>query len=557
LAALLLVPLLALLAAALGGQLALEEISRVGNARAELYRAYLVGLLERPAGVPLALAYDPLVLDAVEGDAAARKRLNGKLATLAEAAGISDLYVMDGQGTTVAANNWNREVSFLGRNFAFRSYFTTAMRGETGRAFALGTTSRQPGYYVAQPVRRGQAVVGAVVAKVVLDRLEDIPADTPERVLVTDPDGVVFLTHTPAWRFHSLETLSPERLADIEADQRYPGITIQPLPGRLADGQAVLEEDGTVYRYLVRSLELPGGGWHLHVLLETGTTAVRALSWGAAGGFGALALMLAGAMLAHRRSAAAAERLRSLLEREELERRIRERTAELVQAAKLATIGQMAAGIVHEVNQPLAAIRAFADNAVQFLDRGCEDRARTNLGEIAALVDRLAGITRSLKGFARRPGDQLDTVRLDVAVDKALALVGQRLRAQRVTVSANVAGIAVRAEDVRLQQVLVNLIANSLDALEGRPSPLLSVAAHEEGEAVVVEVADNGVGIPDAVLPKLFDPFFTTKEVGEGLGLGLPIASAIVRDFGGILTAGNQPGGGARFVLTLVRAEAT
>jgi two-component system, NtrC family, C4-dicarboxylate transport sensor histidine kinase DctB len=554
-AALLAVPLAAVLSAAFGEQQALDRIAAAGDARTGLYRAYLEGRLERPAGVPLALASDATVVAAAGGDGRAAGRLNAGLAALAAAAGISDLYVMDGGGTTVAANNYDSATSFVGRNFAFRPYFTAAMRGETGRAFALGATSHQPGYYVAQPVRRGEAVIGAVVAKVVLDRLDALPAGNPEKVMVTDPDGIVFITDTPAWRFHSLESLTPDRLAAIEREQRYPGVTILPIPGRLGDRLALV--DGV--RYQVSSLELPGelpgSGWRLHVLQDTRAAEDAALVWGTAGGFAAVALMLALYGVARHRRLVRHEQQRGRQERDELERRVRERTAELIQAAKLATIGEMAAGMVHEVNQPLAAIRAFAENAVQFLDRGRLDRTRANLGEIAVLVDRLAGITRSLKGFARRPAERLDAVDLAASVDKALALVGQRLRGQGVELAVEIPTLAVQAEDVRMQQVLVNLIANALDALQDAARPALSVAAWPEGERVVLRVADTGPGIAEAVLPRLFDPFFTTKPAGEGLGLGLSIASAIVRDFGGTLTAGNRPDGGAEFTLTLKRVE--
>ena len=230
---------------------------------------------------------------------------------------------------------------------------------------------------------------------------------------------------------------------------------------------------------------------------------------------------------------------------------------ELTQAVKLAALGQMSAGIAHEINQPLAAIRSFADNAVVLLERGRPDAVRDNLAEIADLTDRMASITRQLKGFARRASGSLGPVSVQAAVGQALALLESRLRRDDVVVDVDLpAGpVWVMGEDVRLQQVLVNLIGNAADAMRTVPRRTLAIALALEGDDALLTVRDVGTGIAETDLPRLFVPFFTTKEAADGLGLGLSISHGIVEDFGGALTAANHPDGGAVFTIRLKRTE--
>ncbi len=287
-------------------------------------------------------------------------------------------------------------------------------------------------------------------------------------------------------------------------------------------------------------------------------------------------------LLLHRR-----RRARRLLEekervRVELERRVAERTAELsrsnallrgeveersraeadlrraqddlVQAAKLAALGQTAAGIAHEVNQPLAAMRTYSDNATVLLARGRAEDAKANLASISALTERIARVTQDLKGFARKASGAVEPVSVQAAVAAALALLGHRLRRQGVRVSADLpeAEIRVWAEQVRLEQVLVNLLQNGLDALEGAAGPEIGISVEAAGERVAVAVSDNGPGIGAEDAPRVFSAFFTTKN--DGLGLGLSISRGIVQDFGGSLTHRERPGGGAVFAVELRRA---
>ena len=594
-------PLISLACGSWGAARARAELTAETRGTLEAIRANLVSELEKHEAVPflLAEANETAALLAHPTPEAV-DRLNRRLAATAEAVHAAALYVIDGGGTTLAASNWDGDASFVGKNFAYRPYFQAALRGEVGRYFALGTSSRQPGYYIAYPVRAenrtpdadpprpDRRILGTVVIKLGMERVEQAWAAGSERVIVADADGVIIITNTPDWRYRSLKPLEPAALARIAASQKFPDIVIEPLPvtGQPLDPVPAFDAGETIgiggvgeaargARYVVVSSPVPGTDWTLSLLLDTNTIQSQAMTAALLGGFATAIAILAGYQLLHRWMRAQERLADQRRAREDLERRVEARTAdlarvneelrsaqnELVQAAKLAALGQISASVAHEINQPLSAIRAYADNALVLLERGRTATARDNLAEIAELTRRLAEITRQLKGFARKAAGTLGPVNLAGAVDAALTLLGHRLRRERIQVrlEAPAAGDGppplVIAEDIRLQQVLVNLFTNAIDAMKGRPERLLGLEIERTDGAVVLRVRDSGPGIDETALPHLFEAFFTTKALGSGLGLGLSISAGIAHEFGGSLAAANHPEGGALFTLSLPPAE--
>ena len=345
--------------------------------------------------------------------------------------------------------------------------------------------------------------------------------------------------------------------------------------------------NGAAREYLVLAEPMSEAGWTVSVLLDTAPVHAQALTSITA----ALLLLglavLAAAILLQRRA-----RLRERLEMQrtaqaELEQRVALRTADLaqvnqqletevaerratelqlrqtqsdlIQAGKLAALGQMSAALSHELNQPLTAVKTYADNAAILIERNRTEEARDNVSRISSLADRMASISRHLRNFARKPNEQLGPVALAEVVKDTLEIVAWRLKAARTEVAVDLgpAPLIVRAGQIRLQQVLVNLISNAADAVEGQETRRITLAAHRKDGKVTISVADNGPGIADAIAPRIFDPFFTTKGVGKGLGLGLSISYNIIKDFGGDLAVVNQVEGGARFTITLDEATAS
>lgn len=226
---------------------------------------------------------------------------------------------------------------------------------------------------------------------------------------------------------------------------------------------------------------------------------------------------------------------------------------DLIQAAKLAALGQMAAGLSHELNQPLAAIRSHAHNGALLLERGRPEEAQKAIGRIQALTTRAADLIAHLRRFARKPGVVLNPVSVGDVIETALSLFEPRFEAERVTLTRELpAGrLHVHAEEIRLEQVLVNLIANALDAIAGMEGAAIAIGARRNGHRVEIWVADSGPGIDRAHLERIFDPFFTTKPVGSGLGLGLSLSYNIIKDLGGTLAVAEAGPAGTRFLITL------
>lgn len=543
------VPLAAALTAGWAAEGAEADLRARARSQLALYDANLRAELERHAAVPLALAQDAEVAALLAAPTPERiDRMNRKLEGIAQALGASAFYIMDSSGLTLTASNWNAPATFVGQNFAYRPYFRMAIERGEGHHFALGTTSFVPGYYTAHRVVAENRTLGAVVLKVGFDHLERAWAPGQERLLVTDRDGMVFITNVEDWRYRAL----PRRLPLAPPPVPDEGLDVLPWAfGGAADRIAILEK-GRERRYLLSSVAVPGGDWTLHSLTGLEPVTARAQVAGLLAAAAVALAALAGYALALRRVAQAERLALQDAARAELERRVAEATAELretenelTQAAKLAALGQMSAGIAHEINQPLAAMRSYADNAVVLLERGRMESVRTNLGEIAELTDRMAAITRQLKGFARRASGRLGPVSAHGAIAQALSLLEARLRRDGVTVETDLPEdtVWVVGEDVRLQQVLVNLIGNAADAMRDAPLRRLRIVLTAADGEALLSIADTGTGIREADLPRMFVPFFTTKEAGEGLGLGLSISHGIVEDFGGSLTAANRRDG--------------
>jgi len=240
-------------------------------------------------------------------------------------------------------------------------------------------------------------------------------------------------------------------------------------------------------------------------------------------------------------------------ERRLTEKQLKKTQADLVQAGKLAALGQMSAALSHEFNQPLAAVKAYAENAGTFLDRDRTEEARDNITRISGMADRMAAISKHLRNFARRPQDKTGPVPMLAVIDDALELMRPRLETAGAVLSYHPpeAEVWVTGGRVRLQQVIVNLIGNALDAMAARTPPELDLSLSLDGARCRLDLRDHGPGLSDEALSQAFDPFFTTKDPGQGLGLGLSISYNIVRDFNGRLSAANHPQGGAVFTVEL------
>lgn len=436
-----------------------------------------------------------------------------------------------------------------------------ARQGRLGReAIALDGGERVYGF--ASGVWEDGALLGILAVYVDFDPVEATWSLSTNPIFVTDRSGIVFLTNRPAWRLKPVSDL----MSGTSSARRM-----------LLGGEQIPHGDAT--------LSLPLLDWELHVLSDQRPLASARWTGGV---IAALVCLLLGAIAAYfvqrreahtlrmRRDRATALRLERLVrertralsetnlslsreidERRQTEDRLRKTQAELVQAAKLAVLGQMSTALSHEFNQPLAALRTYSDNARRFLEKGKLDNVSDNLTRIGGLVDRMAGLSRSLLSFSRKPGNKTGAVALEPVLEESLLLVEPRARKAGVLVKRDMADAAhqVLGGHIRLSQVFVNLISNAVDAVSGQDQGCVWIAVRHHEDEIAVLVEDNGSGVPEDIGEKIFEPFFTTKEVGSGIGIGLSIVRNILDEFDGRIDLDDSDHGGARFTVRLKMAE--
>nr|WP_153313203.1 sensor histidine kinase [Sinorhizobium meliloti] len=569
----------------------MQEASSQANTALRLAVAALSGHLNRYQALPALIADHDDVKELVTRprDRRLRGAVNSYLKEINELLKSSDIYVITPDGNTIAASNYDGPTSFVGENFSYRPYFQDALKGDQSRFYALGTTSLKRGYYFGAPIRVGGEIRGVIVFKVDIETIEASWQGGEYRIFVSDPEGIIFMSGNPAWLYAGILPLTPDRLARTEGSRRYADARLRPLPAvqsELSGHRLLRVSEGSEREYLALSHYMPEADWTVNVLTDTASVRTQALTTVAAVMLLLCLAALAIAIIIQRRTRLRERILMQEQAQEELERRVEERTADLarvnsqieaeiaerrlteqqlrqtqadlIQAGKLAGLGQMSAALSHEFNQPLAAAKTYADSAALLIERGRTAEASDNIRRISGLIDRMASISRHLRNFARKPNEKLGPVRLDEVVRDTLEIVETRLKAAGAEMDIDIGDeLAVLAGSVRLQQVLVNVISNAADAVEGLDDRKLSVRAWREGGRAALTVRDRGAGVAPAVAQRIFDPFYTTKGVGRGLGLGLSISYNIIKDFGGSLTVSNHSEGGAVFRIELALAGET
>lgn len=544
---------------------AMQTDARRASEQLTLYANGLHTLIERYRALPAVLALDPELIDALRGPVgeSLQDALNRKLERINGAANSSTLELLDRTGLAVAASNWRLPTTYVGSNYGFRPYFKQTRSQGTGSFYAVGVTSGVPGYFLSSAVNDEHGrFLGAMVVKLEFPELEREWRQGSDILLVSDARGIIFIANQNGWRYRELQPLSAADRAELAETRQYDKQPLVPLHHQLltrfderSTFSRVQGPDGSA-DYLWESLPLTTEGWTLH-LLRKPQVSEDARNAALSGAAVWLSLVFA-VLFVSQRLRIARLRQRS---REELTRLVEERTRELrtaqeglVQSAKLAALGQMSAALAHEINQPLTTQRMQLETLRLLLDHGRHEQARQALEPLEQMLTRMAALTGHLKTFARNsPGGLRERLDLATVVDQALHLLDTRIRGEQVEVALYLARPAwVRGDAIRLEQVLINLLHNALDAMADKRYKRLEIRIEAEDERWHLSVLDSGGGIKDADLARVFDPFFTTKPVGEGLGLGLAISYGIVHEAGGQLQVDNLPGG-ARFSLTLPR----
>lgn len=519
--------------------------------RLALYSGNILSELQRTSVVPLLLARDPVLTNALEtGDFS---KSSAQLISAREDIAAASIRLLDMDGRVVAATNRN----LLGTSYASEPFFVEAQRSrETIFTAASGATGATEFDYSRALVADGRAI-GVIVVEAELSKFERSWAGISDAVAVTDSEGRIILTTEPKWRGLTVAEALSARSAPtaIERALQVTADWANEPPDAYLRGQAVMRTE----------TRIPFRGWRMiaftsYESVREKVNAVLAMEIMGfaillAAGFYVLPRRARVQSLAYRRESADLRALnarlsREIAEREKVQKDLAVAEQTLAQSSKLAALGEMSAAVSHELNQPLAAMKTYLAGARLLLQRARTEEALSSFQRIDDLIERMGAITRQLKSYARKGGEAFEPVDLRAAISSALAMMEPQLKARTVRITRVLPRepVMVMADRIRLEQVIINLLRNALDATKGRAEPAIELIL-ATGETAVLGVRDNGPGISD--LQKLFEPFWTTKKPGEGTGLGLAISSSIVSDFGGRLTAHNAEEGGAVFEMQL------
>lgn len=522
--------------------------------------------IERFRYLPAVISRDERVIALLRRPANGVAPVNAYLQTVRAMSGVDEIYVLDTGGLTLASSNWNEPGSFVGNRYDFRPYFTDAMATGEGRYYAVGVTTGKPGYFLSSVIGEVARPLGVVVAKVDMAPLAETWSRAGELTAIADSAGVVFLSGAAGWHYRPLYPLDQTALADIAAEQRYHAIDIaERVPigepfGPEGTGQIV--QDGQAM--MAAQIAIEPDGWTLVSALPMQRVNDEAQL---TAGLVALAclLTLAVALFVRQRGQIARLRIR---QNADLEQRVAERTAalahevevrthaettlrgtqdSLIHAARLAALGRMSAAIVHEVSQPLSALDSLVAAAGLHSQRSAPAEVQRTLASARALLGRMQRMVKHLKTFSSRrdigPPEPIDC---NGVVEEAMAIVEPRTRERgvRLIFSGGRGLPEVAGNPIRIEQALVNLLTNAIDATSLAGHDLVSITTGYDGGSLVLQVIDSGSGISEQVRQRMLEPFFTTKATGEGLGLGLAITQLILEESAGSLVFETAPDGG-------------
>ncbi|MBO9472293.1 sensor histidine kinase [Shimia sp. R10_1] len=528
-----------------------ENTRNRAELRLALYSGNLLSELRRNAIVPQLLAKDPELIGALESQDFSSS--TARLISFVDEIGAASLLLLDEGGRTVAATDRTR----LGTLYRDQQFFVNALRSNA----TLFTTAREDTganrFIYSRRLESQGTTLGVIAVEVDLQKFERAWAGISDAVLVTDSEGVIILASEPRWR----------GTTEVEALARQPALGAIERAFKVTSDWTQVPADAYLQGEAVMRMgaRIPFRGWQMasftpYASVREKVNAVLALEIMGfaillAVGFYVLGRKSASRMVFFQRESVELRRLNQRLQREIAERERMQLSLEvaeqsLAQSSKLAALGEMSAAVSHELNQPLAAMKTYLAGARLLVQRNRPEEALTSFQRIDDLIARMGAITKQLKSYARKGGDELHPVDMGEAVASALSMMEPQLRQRKVQISKIVPSetVKVMGDRVRLEQVMINLLRNALDATEAVTDPEIEILL-AAGETATLTVRDNGPGIDN--LDSLFEPFFTTKQPGDGVGLGLAISSGIVNDLGGRLTARNGETRGAVFEVQL------
>lgn len=577
--------------------------------------------LDKFKQIPDLLSHDPRLLSyfdqSPQSDRMTTTQLNKLLFEWSSQSQADTIYIHNPSGTVVASSNYQKAQTFVGENFSFRPYFASAIKGNNTQYVALGARSNVRGYFLSSPLYIAKEVVGVITVKVSLENLENILTSDDFEIIVLDSNQVVFLSSQIHWLYHSLLPLSEQQQQDIALQRQYGQSQISIIEAFRSSSVAkeineANQSNGIPASQEQRNLtanqlfklgnfnlyptEISHNQYQVIALKETNAEILKVLQIDVI--FVVIYSLVALIAWSWRQTyvaKVALTRLNQNLEQavdkrtqylkqsnqqlqqtifqyQESQLKLKQTEQELTQTAKLAVLGELSASINHEINQPLAALRTYSENSVKLLEMGRSDLVKSNLDKMIALNASITKIITRLKVFTRKvTKQQHHKANLHQAINNATTILSTLMLKHGITLRLSTVpnDINIAIHPTELEQVLVNLIHNAIQALQQQcleqetlkeqqaqghhlnqlASPQIGVEWQLQNDTCRLIIWDNGIGISDDKLEQLFDPFFTTKP--EGLGLGLSISKRIIEAYHGTIKATQRAPSGMLFSLDI------
>ena len=519
--------------------------------RLTLYSGNLKSELQRNSIVPKLLASDQELIGALHSQDFSTS--TQRLIDFVEEIGAASLMLLDKDGRTVASTDRNN----LGSMHREKAFFVEATRSNDTVFTLVPKETGGVDFYYSRRIEFQNRFIGVVSVEVDLHKFERAWAGISDAIMVLDSEGSIILATDPRWR----------GVSETEALARLPPVTALTQAMHFTAGLTGYEDSTYIQGEAVMRIagRVPFRGWQIVLFTAFSSVREKVNSILALEVMGFTLLLAMIFYLANRRTrlrlkifeneSAELRRLNERLQREITEREKVQKTLEvaeqsLAQSSKLAALGEMAAAVSHELNQPLAAMKTYLAGAGLLLKRNRPDETLSAFYRIDDLIERMGAITRQLKTYARKGSKTFSPIDMSEALSSALSMMEPQLKHSNIRLEQVISeqSAVVMGDRVRIEQVLINLIRNAVDAVKTVSDPVIEIML-SRGETVTLSVRDNGMGLEDMEL--LFEPFHTTKKDGDGVGLGLAISSGIVKDHGGRLTARNSEQGGAVFEMQL------
>ncbi|QPK06913.1 sensor histidine kinase [Vibrio kanaloae] len=577
--------------------------------------------LDKFKQIPDLLSHDPRLLSyfdqSPQSDRMTTTQLNKLLFEWSSQSQADTIYIHNPSGTVVASSNYQKAQTFVGENFSFRPYFASAIKGNNTQYVALGARSNVRGYFLSSPLYIAKEVVGVITVKVSLENLENILTSDDFEIIVLDSNQVVFLSSQIHWLYHSLLPLSEQQQQDIALQRQYGQSQISIIEAFRSSSVAkeineANQSNGIPANQVQRNLtanqlfklgnfnlyptEISHNQYQVIALKETNAEILKVIQIDVIFVvIYSLVVLIAWSWRQTYVAKVALTRLNQNLEQavdkrtqylkqsnqqlqqtifqyQESQLKLKQTEQELTQTAKLAVLGELSASINHEINQPLAALRTYSENSVKLLEMGRSDLVKSNLDKMIALNASITKIITRLKVFTRKvTKQQHHKANLHQAINNATTILSTLMLKHGITLRLSTVpnDINIAIHPTELEQVLVNLIHNAIQALQQQcleqetlkeqqaqghhlnqlASPQIGVEWQLQNGTCRLIIWDNGIGISDDKLEQLFDPFFTTKP--EGLGLGLSISKRIIEAYHGTIKATQRAPSGMLFSLDI------